>query len=84
MTPTQTVLQYYQLPFDLYPFQERTIDTLAPLVRAGYYPDMGLGKTVMSTVSALYKTLMGEARRNPHHRPADPAHGLETVPGAGA
>lgn len=47
------------LPFDLYPFQVETVNELALLPRAGYYLDMGLGKSVTSIASALYKLKMG-------------------------
>lgn len=47
------------LPFTLYPFQEEVVNGLAPLRRAGYYLDMGLGKTIASIASALYKLKLG-------------------------
>lgn len=56
-TPCEVVAQHYELPFKLYPYQERTINTLAPLCMAGYYLDMGLGKTIISMVAALYRVL---------------------------
>lgn len=59
MTPYEVVKQHYTLPFTARPYQEATINELAPLPRAGYYLDTGTGKTFCSTVSALYKLLMG-------------------------
>ena len=54
MTPTETVLSRYTLPFELRPFQVETIDDLAYLSEEGYYLEMGTGKTVCSTTAALY------------------------------
>lgn len=47
------------LPFKLYPFQIDTVNDLAPLQWAGYYLDMGLGKSVTSVASALFKLKNG-------------------------
>ena len=63
MTPCDLVQKYYEFPFDLYPFQVRTINELAELPRAGYYLDMGLGKTVVSMSSALFKSLTQGAEK---------------------
>jgi SNF2 family DNA or RNA helicase len=63
MEPCDLVCQYYEFPFTFYPYQTRTINTLAPLPRSGWYPDMGLGKTAMATAAALFKTLCGEVER---------------------
>lgn len=41
------------------PYQVRVINRLGPLPRAGYYLDVGTGKTFCATVSALYKLLDG-------------------------
>lgn len=48
----------YTFPFDLYPYQEDTVEELGGLPRAGLYLDPGCGKTAVSTASALYKKLM--------------------------
>lgn len=58
MTPYELVRQYYVLPYDGYRFQVDTVNELSPLPRAGYYMDMGLGKTYISTLAALYKALV--------------------------
>lgn len=58
MTPYELVLQHYGLPFKLEPRQEATVNKLAPLQRIGLYDEVGTGKTVMSTVSAMYKHIM--------------------------
>ena len=63
LSPSELVKKYYEFPFELYPFQVRTVDELAELPRDGTYPDMGLGKTVMSIYIALYKTLAQGAER---------------------
>ncbi len=47
------------LPFNLYDFQVSVHNELAPLRRAGYYLDMGLGKSITSTASALWKLAQG-------------------------
>lgn len=62
MAPMELVKQYYTFPFDFYPFQDRTVNKLAPLPRSGWWLDMGLGKTALSTAAALYKTLNGSER----------------------
>ncbi len=49
----------YTMPFDLYPYQVETVDMLAHRPAAGYYLDVGTGKTAASTASALYKFLQG-------------------------
>ena len=45
----------YPLPFKLREDQVNSINELAPLQRAGFYYDVGLGKTVLGIYSALYK-----------------------------
>ena len=62
MTPLETVAGRYALPFLPYPDQEEAINFLAPLDRQGHYLDVGTGKTLTSTVCALYK-LQGEGRK---------------------
>jgi SNF2 family DNA or RNA helicase len=59
MTPYETVLTRHTLPFPLYPFQVETVNELAPLPKTGHYLGTGTGKTVVSTVSALYKRIQG-------------------------
>jgi SNF2 family DNA or RNA helicase len=61
VTPYETVLQRYTLPFDLYPYQVKTVNELAPLQMTGHYLAVGVGKTATSTVSALYKFEAGDA-----------------------
>ena len=53
-TPVERVLEKYELPFPLKQYQIAAINALAWIPRQGYYAEVGLGKTVMSTVSALY------------------------------
>jgi SNF2 family DNA or RNA helicase len=62
MTPLETVAGRYTLPFQPYPYQVEVINDLAPLDRQGHYLDVGTGKTLTSTVCALYK-LQGEGRK---------------------
>lgn len=52
--PVDRVLEKYTLPFELKPYQVNAINDLAWVPRQGYYAEVGLGKTVMSTVAALY------------------------------
>lgn len=49
------VNSHFGLPFQPYPLQEKEIEALAILYRAGYYAEPGCGKTLMSTAAALYK-----------------------------
>lgn len=56
MTPYEYVKENYTLPVeDLYPFQIDTVNEIGPLDKAGYYLDVGTGKTLTSIASALYK-----------------------------
>lgn len=48
------------LPFALYPYQERTVNLLAPKPRSGVYLDIGTGKTIVAIAMAIYKRLVGE------------------------
>ena len=57
MTPLEVVNSRFTLPFQPYPFQCEVMNNLAPLERAGYYLDTGTGKTLTSTLSALYKMI---------------------------
>lgn len=57
--PYEVVKASYTLPFDLYPFQIDSINELAYRPAAGYYLDVGLGKSITSTVAALYKLMNG-------------------------
>lgn len=59
MTPYQQVLEKYELPFPLYPFQENDMNEWAADPRTGLYYEPGLGKTPTSTVCSLYKMTMG-------------------------
>lgn len=54
-TPYEVLKRHYTLPFELYPFQQETVNALASLTKAGYYLDPGTGKTASSTASALIK-----------------------------
>ncbi len=54
-SPYETVLEHFTLPFPLRPYQIKSVNRLAPLPRAGYYHDQGVGKTVTATTSCLYK-----------------------------
>lgn len=60
MKPYDIVKDWLKLPWDLYEFQENTVNDLAPLPGAGYYMDTGIGKTPTSIVAALYKLRVGE------------------------
>lgn len=55
MTPYEIVKQHYELPFELYPFQQHSVNELAELRASGLYHSPGLGKTVTSFVTALFK-----------------------------
>lgn len=41
-TPYDLVLQHYDFPFPLYPFQVEAVNDLAPLQRSGLYLHPGL------------------------------------------
>lgn len=62
MTPADIVLTLYTFPFELKPYQVEVIDDLAPLDEEGHYLDMGTGKTVCSTVAALYHKITRNCR----------------------
>jgi SWI/SNF-related matrix-associated actin-dependent regulator 1 of chromatin subfamily A len=51
----------FPLPFDLWPFQQGTVNDLAPRPRSGLYAEVGTGKTGMSTVMANYQRMIGMA-----------------------
>lgn len=61
LLPIQIVQQAVQLPFPPYPYQVKVINELAPLQRHGEYAEVGTGKTLMSTVIAIFHLLMGMA-----------------------
>lgn len=63
MLPYEYVKTQYQLPVELYPFQQEAMNKLSLLDRAGYYLDVGTGKTFTSIASCLYKLSTGEARQ---------------------
>lgn len=48
-----------QFPVDLYPFQQRAVEELAPLDRTALYLDVGCGKTLTSLAIAQYKIITG-------------------------
>ena len=54
MTPVELALSRYTIPFTLKPSQVEVTNALAVLETAGYYLDMGVGKTVCATVAGLY------------------------------
>lgn len=60
MKPTQVVLKHYSLPFQLKPFQLETVDLLCKHNRSAGFLPVGTGKTVVSTVSFLYKAITGQ------------------------
>ena len=51
----------YQIPFELWPFQQQAVNELAPRPRAAYYAEVGTGKTAMSTVHANFQLEIGMA-----------------------
>jgi SNF2 family DNA or RNA helicase len=55
------VLDYYDFPFALHPYQVEAVNYLAPLPRTGLYLQPGLGKTVVATFCALYQRIMGKS-----------------------
>jgi SNF2 family DNA or RNA helicase len=64
MTPMQEVLQHYRLPthlhgspFKVHPLQGAAVDTLAPLMNAGVFLDVGTGKTLVQTLISLHRRL---------------------------
>lgn len=69
LTPYEVVKQHFTLPFELYPFQADAANELAPLTSAGYYLDIGTGKTPTSTVAVLYKFLVHGAQHCVCHMP---------------
>lgn len=62
MTPTELVLHHYELPFELKRFQGEICNELAPNLEQGHYLDMGVGKTVCSTVCALFHKIRNGSR----------------------
>lgn len=63
MTPYELVKSKYALPFELYPYQQDTVNELAPLPRAGFWMDMGSGKTLVSIACCLYKLIKGDIKQ---------------------
>lgn len=55
--PYDLVKQHYSFPFEMREFQETRVNKQALLERTGYYWDVGTGKTVAATVTALFKKL---------------------------
>lgn len=55
MTPYEQVESEFQMPFPLYPPQIGVMNELAPKPAAGYFLEVGTGKTPVSTWSAFYK-----------------------------
>lgn len=61
MTPLELVLQHYQLPARIktvHPLQVRAINEQAPLMNSGQWLGTGTGKTLVATVTSLYKKLV--------------------------
>lgn len=69
LAPYEIVKQHFNLPFELYPFQGDSANELAPLPRAGYYLDVGCGKTATATVAVLYKFLTQDVEHCVCHMP---------------
>jgi len=63
MSCYETVTDNYVLPFDLYPFQQETVNELACLSRVGLWLDMGTGKTITSIVMCLHKLAIKDVDR---------------------
>jgi SNF2 family DNA or RNA helicase len=63
MTPCDIVASRFKLPFELYGYQKSVVNELALYPKSGHYLAVGVGKTATSTVSALFKIIMGEADR---------------------
>ena len=61
MKPTDLVLNHFEIPLDPYPLQREEVDRLAPLQTSGWYWECGLGKTLGSTLAALYHKLQNRA-----------------------
>lgn len=59
LPPYALITALYDLPFNLYPFQQAGVCELAPAPRSALYYEPGLGKTPTSTVIALYKCELG-------------------------
>lgn len=57
MTPYELVKQHYDLPFELYPFQIEAVEAHAEQRHSALYLEPGLGKTVTSIVTALFKLI---------------------------
>lgn len=59
LPPYALITALYDLPFNLYPFQQAGVSELAPLTRSALYYAPGLGKTPTSTLIALFKLEAG-------------------------
>lgn len=59
-TPCEVVLQHYNIPFQLKDRQVEAINKLSLCPRQGLYAEVGTGKTVMSTLIALYLRITGQ------------------------
>ncbi len=57
-SPYEIVKEHYTLPIELYPLQAVIVNALAPVDRNGEYAQVGTGKTPMSTVIALYRSIV--------------------------
>lgn len=61
LTPLELVQQRYPLPLVPRSYQADGINDLAPRPRCGLWAEVGTGKTLMATVIALYRILIGSA-----------------------
>jgi len=61
--PYDIIKASYDLPFELRQYQQNTVNELADSVRAGYYLDIGTGKTYTSISACLYKKAVGAIAR---------------------
>ncbi len=62
MSIYEFVKERYLLPFELYEYQKRVVEKLAPLPRSGCYMDVGTGKSITSAVCALYNKEVSKAK----------------------
>ena len=58
--PTHLVMERYKFPFTPRDYQVATVNETACYDKSAHFLDIGCGKTMTSTVLALYKGLLGE------------------------
>jgi len=61
LTAVELVLKYYRFPFVPHQFQADVVNQTAHLKRFAHFLDIGCGKTMTSTMSALYAGLSGRS-----------------------